>query len=339
MNTQEILNVLITEGCPSIAYRTRKEIKQEEFSKQEYLDYQNKIYADPKVQKILSWQNADGYFGTRLHTPPTGSKIWSHEGCVRYLLETGLDNEDVRRSLDVMLQPGWSKEFENSKSAYVLGYEMIPASLFAQAGYKDTERITKWVYNALQGFQYIADAKSYADLIQERTDQKFIFREGMYIPVIYHLRLLAFTDFWRTKENMEMLKIAYEKLYQWLPFPPTYLKAKSRPVAPLGNVCLAVNGKFQGDLGFSWVHFYEMSARMGMLSKNSPFREYFDEFQEEIMNQSDNVIEYAKKKKSMYIGWSGYSGCALEGDWKTKQQVIRDFLFRVMIIDKYCDRI
>ncbi|MBD5526202.1 MAG: hypothetical protein HDR04_17645 [Lachnospiraceae bacterium] len=31
--------------------------------------------SSPKVCQILEWQNGDGYFGTRLHTAPTGSMI------------------------------------------------------------------------------------------------------------------------------------------------------------------------------------------------------------------------------------------------------------------------
>lgn len=129
--------------------------------------------------------------------------------------------------------------------------------------------------------------------------------------------------------------MAYQKLYQWLPLPPMYLKAKSYPVAPLGNICAQVNQSFSEELGFIWLHFYEMSARMGMLGKKSPFRKHFEKLKESAFKQDENFISYTKKRNGSYVGWSGYSGLALEGDGKTQEQRMRDFMFRVMLIDKY----
>lgn len=332
--TNDIVELLINEGCPSIAYRTRKEIRQDHISEQEYINYQNTIYAEPKVQTILSWQNPDGYFGTRLHTAPTGSRIWPHEGCVRYLLEMGLDNENVQKALDVMLYPGWGKECENSRAASTFKYELIRASLFAQAGFKNHEVVSEWVEDAIQGFRNIADAESYNDLVVERRDGKLVYKKGIHTPVIYHLRILAFTDSWRTDDNMKMMESAYKKLYQWLPLPPMYHMSKY-PVAPLGTVSAPVNQNFSDNLGFVWIHFYELSARMGMLGKESPFRKHFEELKEIVYEQNERLNEYTEDRNGSYIGWSGYSGSALEGDGKTKQERVRDFIFRVLLMDKY----
>lgn len=314
----------------------RKEILEDNISVQEYINYQNLIFAEPKVQKVLSWQNPDGYFGTRLHTASTGSKIWTHEGCVRYLLEMGLDNENVHEALDVMLCPGWGKECENSRAASTFKYELIRASLFAQAGIQNDEVLSKWVDDAVQGFGNIADAESYNDLVVERKDGKNIFKKGIHTPVIYHLRILAFTESWRTEKNLKMMKKAYEKLYQWLPLPPTYHMTKY-PVAPLGPVSAPFNQNFSNDLGFVWIHFYELSARMGMLGKESPFKKHFEKLKEHVFKQDEQLEEYTKDKNGSYIGWSGYSGSALEGNGETQQERMRDFMFRVLLIDKYSD--
>lgn len=336
MEKNDIIELLVREGCPSIAYRVRKEILEDDISEQEYINYQKLIYAEPKIQKILSWQNSDGYFGTRFHTAPAGSKIWTHEGCVRYLLEMGLANENVKKALDVMLCPGWGKECENSRAASTFKYELIRASLFAQAGIQNDEVVSKWVEDAVQGFQNIANAGNYNDLVVERRDGKLVYKKGIHTPVFYHLRILAFTDSWRTEENLKMMKIAYEKLYQWLPLPPTYHMSKY-PVAPLGLVSAPVNQNFSNDLGFVWMHFYEMSARMRMLGKESPFRNHFEELREHVLKQDEQLGEYTKDKNGSYIGWSGYFGSALEGDGETQQERMRDFMFRVLLIDKYSD--
>lgn len=338
--TNNVVEWLLKEGCPSIVYRVRKEIKEENVSEQEYKKYETLICSETKVQRILSWQDSAGYFGTRLHTAPSRSKVWTHEGCVRYLIEMGLsnDNEYLRKALDAMLCPGWGKECENSKAASVFKYEMIRASLFAQAGLHNYDFVPQWVEDALQGFRYIADSDNYMDLVCKRTDQKLVFQGVKYIPTIYHLWLLAFTDFWRTEENKKMLETAYRKLYQWLPLPPMYHQSKSYPVAPLGNVCWAVNQDFDENMGFHWIHFYELSARMGMLGKNSPFRKHFDKLKEDVLGNEDYLTEYTKKKNNSYVGWSGYSGLSLDGDGETQQQRMRDFMFRVLLIDKYSDK-
>lgn len=347
MHENDIAELLIKEGCPSISYRVRKEIRQEQIGEEEYREYQNLIYAQPNVQNILSWQNPDGYFGTRLHTAPTGSKIWPHEGCVRYLLETGLDHEAVRKSLDVMRAPGWGKECENSRAASTIGYEMIRASLFAQAGDSKEPFVASWVNHALQGFRTIAETECYEDLVYEVRKRSengkkprsglLLFQEGKYLPVVYHLRLLAFTDFWRTEENRKMMELAYEKLYQWLPLPPIYYKCRTHPAAPLGTVSWAANQNFQADSGFFWLHFYEMSARMGMLGENSPFRVHFEELKNHVLQQDESFLAYTKSRNRSYTGWSGYSGIALEEDGRAQQPRMRDFMFRILLVNAYCN--
>ena len=64
---------LLKEGSSSIVYRLRTEIRQEKLSAEEERNYLEQIYSESKVQMVLSWQNQDGYFGTRLHTAPSGS--------------------------------------------------------------------------------------------------------------------------------------------------------------------------------------------------------------------------------------------------------------------------
>lgn len=334
----EVMERLLNEGSPSIAYRVKKEIKQEKLSKEEEQNYLDLIYAEPKVQMVLSWQNQDGYFGTRLHTAPSRSKVWTHEGCVRFLLEMGLTKEceKVRKALEVMTCPGWGKECENSRAAQVFKYEMIRASLYAQAGCQNDKIISKWVNDALTGFRHIAEAECYEDMVYESKDHKLIFKGDKYIPVIYHLRILAFTEFWRTKDNLEMLRTAYNKMYQWLPLPPIYYKSKGQLIAPLGNICGPANQNFKDEYGFFWFHFYELSARMGMLDSDSSFRQHFEELKKRIWEYGDKASELQIKRKDAYTGWSGYSGLALESQWQRPMQIMHDFMFRVMLIEKYC---
>ncbi len=334
-----LLDLLINNDCPSIKYRTRKEILNEHFSETEVNEYQRKILSSPKVRQILEWQNDDGYFGTRLHTAPTGSKIWPHEGCVRYLLEMGvqLDFKPLQKALGILLVSGWQKEGTDSKAAQAMGFEIIRASLFAQAGLHQYDSVQEWVESALQAFRYVAEADSYSDIAIENKKGKFVFLVNKCIPTVFHMRMLAYTDMWRTEENQKMLSMAFEKLYEWLPLPPTYIKAGSQLVAPLGSMIHPINCEYSEQYGFWWFHFHELAARMGMLSKKSPFCKNFDLVDDTQLEQLAGNLKRANQR-GVYTNWGAYSGLALNDDWKNKQNRISDLAFRICLTQHYGNR-
>ena len=329
----------MTCGCPSIKYRTRKEILNEHLRDSEVNEYQQKILSSPEISRILEWQNSDGYFGTRLHTAPTGSKIWPHEGCVRYLLEMGvqLDFKPLQKALNRMLVPGWQKEGTDSKAAQAIGFEIIRASLFAQAGLDKYDFVHEWVEVALQAFRYVAEADSYGDIAIENRQGKFVFLENKCIPTVFHMRMLAYTNMWRTEENQKILTIALEKLYEWLPLPPTYIKAGSQLAAPLGSIIHPVNGGYNEQYGFWWFHFHELAARMGMLSEKSPFRIKFDLVDDMQLERIVGSLKRANQRMA-YTRWGAYSGLALNADWKSMQDRMSDLAFRICLTKHYGDR-
>ena len=332
----EVLEYLITNACASIALRTKENIVNKRLSENEKKNYINRIKAEDKINTVLSWQTPEGYFGTRLHTPPSNSKVWPHEGCVRYLLEKGLgiDYIPLRKALDAMLVQGWGKECEGTKAGEAFGYGMIRSSLFAQAQLHEQDFMQEWIDIALQGFRNVAEASSYND-IAIPYKAKYIFAPGKYLPTIYLLRTLAFTTKWRTSANLDMIAQAYRNLYYWLPFPQTYIKVKSQLVAPAGNIMLPYNQNISESLGFWWFSFYELSARMGMLGKNKPFRKHLDALNEYLDKHNGFFIENYNKRG--YEFWSGYSGMALEDNWTKKQKKINDLTFRCHFINALAD--
>ena len=329
----ETIESLITNTCASISMRTQEEISKNilyENEKQKYID---KILANEKIKVISSWQMPDGYFGTRLHTPPSKSKIWSHEGCVRYLIEMGIpiNNLLLKKSLDVLLTDGWEKEFIGSKAGQAFdGSNIIRASLFSQAGIHEHEFLQYYIEKSLMPFEIVANANGYNDIAVPYKD-KYIYKEGKWLPEIYAFRTLAFTFNWRTKNNMSMLLTAYDNLYKWLPFPPTYIKIGSQLVAPGGHIQLALNNDFSEVIGFTWFDFYELSARMGVLTTKSPFYKHFKNLFEKVLETKGNIFKDIDKKG--FVNWSSYSGLALEDDWVKKQRKINDLVFRCCLID------
>jgi hypothetical protein len=221
MDESSVLEYLMNNACPSIAFRIKKEILKETISPIEKTRYFSEIIKSPRIISILEIQHEDGYFGDRFHTPPSNSKIWSCEGCVRYLLEMGLDTsyQPLKQALDSLLKDDWRKECVG-KAADIFGADNIRTSLFAQAGYENYQFMKYWIEVAIQGFRYIYEANSIDEIIVPFKDKQ-VFVEGKYLPIIYHLRTLAFTYSWRTQENMDIIFEALTKLYKWLPI--TYL--------------------------------------------------------------------------------------------------------------------
>ncbi len=127
-----------------------------------------------------------------------------------------------------------------------------------------------------------------------------------------------------------MLAMAFEKLYEWLPLPPTYIKAGSQLVAPLGSIIHPINSEYNEQYGFWWFHFHELAARMGMLSEKSPFRKNFDLIDDTQLEQLAENLKRANQRAA-YTGWGAYSGLALNADWKSKQNRISDLAFRLCL--------
>lgn len=329
---------LLDDSCPAIAYRTRTEILQERLSEREETEYRKMILSSPRLCRVLEWQGTDGYFGTRLHTAPTGSPVWPHEGCVRYLLEMGLrpDYEPLQKALQALLVPGWQKEGTGSRAAEAMGFEIIRAALFAQAGLTGYDFVQEWAGEALNAFRTLAGAESLCDIAAENRHGKLVFAGSRRIPTVFHLRVLAYTSAWRTAENKRMLAAAFEKLYRWLPLPQIYIKAGSQLVAPLGNIAMPLNRGPAEPYGFWWLHFHELAARMGMLGKGTPFRKNFDLVDGARLEQLAGGLTRAAQRRG-YTGWGPYSGLALQDEWKSKEARIADLTFRLCLTRHYAD--
>lgn len=320
----------------TITLRTKTEMNREAFSEGQRSELVKKIMEGNTVSKVLSWQMEDGYFSERMHTPVSGSKRWSHEGCMRFLMESGLSTRDepIRKAIPAMLKPDWGRELTAIKSAAAeaFGYGIIRAALFAQAGLHYYEFMPYWIDMSLQAFRCVAEAETYRELIEPyRT--KYVFREGKQLPNIYHLRILGFTQSWRTRTNKQMLEKAYQKLYDWLPLPPIYIKAKSQLVAPAFTIAQSYNQDFPKEDAYLWLQFYELTARMGLLYVGSPFYVHFQRLIDDITTVGAELFDTVDKRG--FFEYSGYSGMALSENWRKLEQKRDDIMFRVRLIDTY----
>lgn len=330
---------LIKDGGPAIRYRARRDLLGEEVSPEETAECLREIEAMEPVQRVLSWQREDGFFGERMHTAPTGDKAWAHEGAVRYLMELGFPASypPLAQGLSVLLQSGWEKEFNQSPAAIAFGYPITRAALFAQAGLDEQDFVAEWVERSLGKFRTLAEAESYGALAVPRRGGKiWAFLPGKDIPTVYDLRVLAYTDSWRSRPNIAAVRKAFSNLFRWLPLPPTYISHRGQMVAPLGSLAFAVNCPPDAQNGFWWLHLYELMARADALDQTSPFRKVLDAL--EFDPAGTDAWFRQSYKKLGFTGWSGYSGLALEESWRQKPSRYRDFVFRLLLIRHIAER-
>jgi len=137
MNYSKSVQFLLDYACPSIAYRTRKELLGESKNTTKMIELQKQILNDPKVKHILSLQKEDGWLGGAFHGTD------EPESGIRYLCEKGVESDHpvIQRALEAIEIRG--KGFDDGSLEHVGkvldeyhfgGSQMIKACVFAYAG-------------------------------------------------------------------------------------------------------------------------------------------------------------------------------------------------------------
>jgi len=72
-------------------------------------------------------------------------------------------------------------------------------------------------------------------------------------------------------------------------------------------------------------------------SKRSPFYKHFKKLFDEVKETKGEI--FSKINKKGFIGYSSYSGLALEDNWNKKQNKINDLAFRCCLINKIINSI
>lgn len=340
---RKTIDFLLEEGCPSIAYRVRKEILSESPDKPKMLALQEQILKDTEVKRILSLQHDDGWLGGAFH----GTE--EPESCIRYLVQKGVesDNPAIRRALKALEDRG--EGFDDGglvrvgkvlDDYHVGGSQMIKACVFAYARQEKKDFVQTQIKEALSAFKYVANLQSVDEVYRLHKNKIYVFGKGVKWPSIYHLRLLAYTKSWRVEENLEILRQAFIKLVQFSPIPKMKLLHKSQIISPAS---LFMN-EFNQDLTnlkpkewMMWFHRIELIARLGIVSHVDPISEQVQELKKLI----DTNDGYFTKKLSHYYftRWTAYLGLSLENDWKVKNARTRDLTFRSLLILKLSNQL
>ena len=341
-----VIKELQNNACPSIRYRLNKEILNREESFETYL---NQIHDDKRVQYVLSLQGPDGYLGGVFHGGwiPAEKRKYSSAGAesaLRFLAEMGFPKEDhvIQNALKPLLNVDWDRGKGNwtifCPELGLFGDDLVRATVFSYFGIEDYDFIQCELERTFVCLKKVLDVKSINDIIEPYRG-KNIYKPGAALPWSYHLRLLGFTQSWKTSENINILAQAVNHLIHLSPFPEIHIKYKSQIIAGANIFPKDLKRSLMefGDKDwFPWFHTFELFARMGIVKRIPALIRQLSELQE-ILTQGDGFFRI-KPDDYCFNKWSVYIGLALEEDWKNDRWMY-DLAFRSLLILKYSGEI
>lgn len=325
-------------ACPSISYRIRKEILNEDTSKASMQSLQAMILNEEEILRVFSLKKEDGWLGGWFHG------VDEPECSIRYLIEKGVEPSHpiIQEALNALINKGENFDVGGMyrigkplDELHLGGSNLIKACVFAYTGNEHYDFVIEKISEALDVFRYICDVKNITD-IYDIYKNKLVFKAGVIWPSIYHLRLLAYTTKWKNDENKEMLINAISNLSKLSPIPNIKLLYKSQIIAPAS---IYMNN-FNEDMNclnakewMMWFHRTELISRLGIAFEVPSIKAQI-EYVNKIL--SDNNGLFTKKLRHFYYTkWTQYLGLALENDWKSDEKVINDLTFRCLLINSY----
>ncbi len=334
-----MLEDMFKHSCPSIKLRSLSELMLIPQDSPEIQNLRNKVLTDCRVRDTLSRQKPDGWITDGFHG------YGGMEASFRLLSEMGLSKADaaMERAIDALaadsdrIYLGLAKVGRTLDEFGLGGGLMIKASLLAQAGIESAPDVQSQIKAALDHFRTVTRVTSLKE-VYEPYRGKLIFRAGVNWPSIYHLRLLAYSQSWRSPENRDMLVSAIRKLVAFSPIQQIYLKHKSQLIAP-ASFCmhnfLPPMHSMSDSNWMMWFHRMELLARLGVV-------QYVPQLMSQVRNLKKMIIEgsgkYTKLLRHDYFRrWGAYSGMMLEKDWKNEKRRTSDLTFRSYLILHKCD--
>jgi hypothetical protein len=331
------MSTLLAKACPSIRYRLRREVLSQSPQDSEMKELQALILQDPTVERVLSWQQPDGWLGWGFHG------IRGAETAIRFLCEKGVssDHPVLLQALQALeehperLSEGIGKVGAVLDAEGLGGSRTIQATVLAYAGLEDRPGQKEQIRLALAAFRAVLDATSLEQAYQPYQG-KFVFRPGQRWPSIYHLRLLAFTQSWRSPGNLEMVVAAAQRLVDWSPLPAIYLRHRSQIMAPASFAMLdfAAKPETLNDVGWLlWFVRMELLARAGVIPQVASLAEQVRTL-EELLQSHGGWFPFRPHPVG-FRQWSAYGGLMLERDWRSAARCAYDLTFRSWLILHY----
>lgn len=335
-----ICDFLLCNAGTSIVYRVRNEVLGN-LDASEAQRLQSLILNEKKVRHIIESAQPDGWLGTCFHSRMRGAKpLDVCEAALLYLAEKGVDlkhpvfsgvmNAYQTRSKTDPIFDGFEKTYDRYDIC-CWGLWLIRAAGIARAGYEESIDISREVEFSLNSFLNVLNYEDIEQVTDISKSGKRFFPNGTLWPCNYHLKILAFTNGWRSKDKLLRLGQAVEHL---LSMPgkgyPIYTKVNNYYASPcdafIGSPIESFNRE---SVNGRWFDKMELFARCGIVPFSERLAREVSLLRESIDEQG---ICRANVDEGYFKNWGAYSGLQLEENWRSGIKRSCDISFRALEI-------
>jgi len=242
MNLEKSIDFLLENAGAIIQYRLRKEVLHN-LSQTEKENLLERIYQTPHFKLVQSYVKPNGYIGCGMHSWDNWRGIKLHETplqdgeCAARLLSyyavpkthpivanfvAAMRNEDTICKEFSYSRPEvarFNDRFLGLNSGFSL--MVLIYTMQAMLGYGDDSELDDFRKISLEAFKSVLSLNSLSDITKTRqgkTEYCYPYiEEDTYCPSVYHLAVLAYTNSWRTTENIQLMANALNRYNAIMP--------------------------------------------------------------------------------------------------------------------------
>ncbi len=270
---QTILNdsidFLLENACAFIRYLVHRDMLGTPVDDPEMITLQEEIVKQSNIQKILSAQHEDGWFGNELH----GNN--GMDSLLGGLLNFGVEKEHpaVQRAIHALVTPEIASQHKN----WFRGGDALDAG--GRGGNRAiTAQILSWVHYSEDAplikeqirlsFEHLSAVLNYdsVDDFSIRGKNERYYKPNVRFPGSNHISMLAATESWRTDETVKTVKEAAKHGYELMRDVNEYITFK-KP-AEFG-------GGFVGPFNYNWQALTPITEEGLQAIINDPYSFHF----------------------------------------------------------------
>lgn len=266
MNLSNSIDFLIENAGDVIKYRLHKEILKD-INKTQEENLFEKVLWTPYYKLVESYAKPNGYIGIGMHSADRlmKTRLQDGEAAARLLSYYAIPKTNpliknyVAAMRDDEILKGEFKFYPPAFEQYMKRYDgirngtslmVVAYTLQALLGYGDDEYVKPFRDTSIEAFNSIINVSSISELAKynekliKRYKTPYYVEQDTYVPCAYHLTTLAYTNDWKTEENIDMLAKAINHINN-----NELMKGANGVLAKTG-------GKYGGSL---WMLLYPLS--------------------------------------------------------------------------------
>lgn len=341
----KLIAFLLAHAGPSIRLRVKRDILCD-LAPVEQSALLAEIFGEKIPRHIADHRQPNGWIGLGFHgSSKRAGQYDNQETAVKFMGEKGLQGTPL---LDGAIEAfvttpltdpiyGTGGRLYSEFEIPAFGQRIIRAACVARAGYADAVDIAPQIEVALASFRRVTEVDSIFDVSRPGKACR-LFNVGERWPCRYHLEILAFTDSWRTPDNIAMLADAFTRLMRtdrpeiaqtpvacWVGHAVGPLWMLNEGWTLSGNAINQPSPDGMRRINFEKV---EWLCRCGLYPHLPALREEVDFMAAHIADGVCRVPFYENE----FRGWGPYAGLQLEPDWRKSIRRDCDVTFRAAMI-------